>query len=400
MAYSDDVVNATLNNYLKSGRNERILLSYGDPVAGKLWDMMEGQSQNSVKDHGRRFQFDVTYAASVATTQGGLGGDLNIGQNESTLKVGNDARAVTHALFAVEEHNLTALNTPEQLGDYLQTTFTANGIQLQDWWREVFFCGAAASTDPNLGFAQLCTINGGDATPVTYTAADGTSRNGIINFQSEAAQVAAGITRHGISAADVSKWVSRYVDNTGGSWAADSQTLNAEELFMLCTEGAGVFSGNGADVMRAEPDIGICTYRGYAKWKQSLRAQVRYALGEDAKEVQARGMNPKLGGGLLFGESTPIYYCRTIDAAVSAGTAYVGYGGVLIFLNSKSWGIRYVNSNGANPGSQRQRGRVWKFKLMPEEAVKDRRVFKGSSEQQVYCRRLGANGGMKGWDQA
>lgn len=399
MAYSTDTINATLNNYFKEGRRERILLWRGDPLWEKLYDQMEQQRGNSVKDHGRRFQFDVTTTAEVRTTQG-MSGDINIGEASQTLVVGNDARAITHAAWAVQESDLTALNTPEQLGDYLDVKMTANGVKLQKYMAEQVLTGT--STDPDLGFAQLCTINGGDATPVTYTAADGTSRTGIINLQSEAAQIAAAITRHGISSADATLWVSRFVDNSAGSWAADTQMLNANELHMLCTEGAAIFSADGKSVMQEEPDLGICTFAGYNRYQRSLKAQVRYAKGEDNGSDQGLPLSKRSGmaGGLLFGANTPIYYCRTIDAAVTAGTAFVGYGGILWFLNTRTWGIRYVSSEGANPGSKRQRGRVWRFRLMPEEATKDRRVFKGSAEQQLFCKMLSANGGMKNWNQA
>lgn len=399
MAYSDDVINAALANYWKQDRAERILMWVGDPVWEKVYARME--TKKAVKDHGRRFTFDLTYAAEVRTTQGGMGGDLNVGENGTTLAVGHDARAVTHATFVVQEHDLVALNTPEQLTDFLTVKLQANGIQLQRYMAETFFCGAAASNDPDLGFGQLCTLNGGDATPVTYTAADGTSRNGIISFQSEAAQIAAPISRHGISAATVNRWVTRFVDNSAGSWTGGTQTFNANELHMLCTEGCSSFNRDGSMVTQREPDLGLCTFRGYNYYQQSLKAQVRYAKGEDnGSDINSKLNRSGTGGGLLYGETTPLYYCRTIDAAVSAGTAYVGYGGVLMFLNTNTWGVRYVNSAGANPGSQRQRGRVWKWKLMPEEPTKDRRFFKGSAEQQIFCHQLNANGGMKNWDAA
>lgn len=397
MTYSTDVVNAALANYYNADRSERILLWRSDPLWERLYDQME--RQNAVKDHGRRFQFDVTVAAEVRTTQG-MSGDINIGESGSTLVVGSDARAITHAAWAVQEADLVALNTPEQLGDFLKVKMTANGIKLQKYMAEHVLTGV--STDPDIGFAQLCTINGGDATPVTYTSADGTSRNGIINFQSEAAQVAAGITRHGISSADATLWVTRFVDNSAGTWSDQSQIFNANELQMLCTEGAARFSADGKTAMQEEPDLGICTFAGYNRYQLSLKAQVRYPKGADNGSDQGVPLSKRSGmaGGLLYGANTQLFYCRTIDAAVTAGTAYVGYGGVLILMNTKTWGVRYVSSSGANPGSQRQRGRVWNWRLMPEEATKDRRVFKGSAEQQIYCKMLSANGGMKNWDAA
>lgn len=398
MAYSTDAVNACLANYWKEKRSERILMWNGDPVWERLYSRL--QAAKSVKDHGRQFSFDVTYGASVRTTQGGTGGDINVGENGQTLAVGTDARALTHAAFAVQEHDLTALNTPEQLSDFLVIQLQTNGIQLQQWLAETFLCGSAASNDPDLGFAGICSLNGGDATPVSYTSADGTSRHGIINLQPEADQITAAITRHGISAGTVARWVSRFVDNSGGSWGADTQVEAADELHMLCCEGFSVFNQDGSMVTHNAPDLGLCTSRGYRRYAKWLRGNVRYAKGEDNGSDSNYSTRSGTGGGLLFGEKTPLYYCRTWDRAVTAGTAFVGYGGVLMFLNSKTWGVRYVNSAGANAGSNRQRGRVWRFRLMPERLEKDTRDFKGSAEQQIFCHQINANGGMKGWDQA
>jgi hypothetical protein len=398
VAYSDDAINLTLLNYWKGKRAERITLWDGDPVWEKLYDQMEGE--NPVKDHGRQFGFDVTYDTAVRTTQGGTGGDLNIGENGTTATRGTDARASTFATIAYQENDLIALEGQDQLADWMATTFLANGIQLQKWMAEQFLTGS--NTDPDNGFGQLCTLNGGDGTAVTYTALDGTSRNGIISFQSEAAQVSAALSRHGISAGTVGRWVTRFVDNSAGSWAADTQTFNANELHMLCAEGCSAFTNGGKTVKQRAPNLGLCTFRGYNYYQRSLKAQERYAAGVERGQNINKGLVDRsgVGGGLMYGENTPLYYCRTFDSAVSGGTAFVGYGGILVFLNTQTWGVRYINNAGANPGSQRQHGRVWKWKHMPEELVKDRRVFKGSAEQQIFCWQLRANGGMKGWDQA
>lgn len=396
MGYSTDVINLAIDNFFKSDpNNERILMWQGDPVYENLYDQMEGQ--NAQVDDGYIFSFDVTYASKGRGTAMGTG-PLNVGANDATRLRGTDARGGCHWIWQEPEQTINALNSKKQLADFLDKGMTAESIQIGQYQAEQLLCGTGGG--PDLMMSQFFTINGGDATPVTYTALDGTARNGLINFQTTAAQIAAGITRHGISAATVTKFVTQFVDNSGGSWGAGTQKINMQRLKIACERGTPAFDRMGKKVTYRGPNLGLCTSEGYLQYLATLREQVRYAKGEDNGDDTMANTASGVSGGLLLGKGLPLWYCPTIDDAVTAGTAYVGYNGVFILLNTKFFIARYLNQSGAPAGQGRQHGRVWRWELMPPALREDKRSFKGTKEEQFVCTLPGSCGGMKNFDAA
>lgn len=395
MPYSTDEINLAIDNFYKEDpNNERILMWQGDPVYEALYDQMEGKS---FEDNGYNFSFDVKYAARGRGTAMGSG-PLNVGANDATRVRGSDARGGCHWIWQIPERTINTLSGPKQLGQFLEKEMTGEAIQIGEYQANQLLCGTGGG--PDLMMSQFFTLNGGDATPVTYTPLDGIARNGLINFQSTAAQISAGITRHGISAATVNKFVTQFVDNSAGSWAAGTQQRNLQKLIMACERGTPAFDRLGRKVQYRSPTHALCTNEGYLSYYNSLTSQVRYLKGGDDGSDFNTGYHANARGGLLIGKGLPLWYCPTIDDAMTAGTAYSGYNGVLMLINTNFFMVRYLNQNGAPTGQGRQHGRVWRMELMPPLAREDSRTFKGTKEEQIVCLVPGSCGGMKNWDAA
>lgn len=382
MAYGATVLELTLDNYFKDGRRERQLLWQGDPVFEMLYDSMK-----QLKDGGKTFSFDVKYGTKAAYSSGDEG-RFAIGSG-NTYARGADARANIVGMWEENDIDLNALVSEGQIMSYIEDEVFGEMVGAQEHLAAQLLTGATPN-EPRGAFGGFMTLHGGDGgTAVTYTALDGVARNGLLYHDTKANQIAAGITRHGISSAEATTWVNQYVDNTGGSWAADTQVENAQQLFQACSRGARSFSGGS--VKYKSPTMGICSSAGYFKYLKYLRGQVRYVKGaDDGSDTMQNVM-----GGALFEANCPLYYSYSIDDALT--TQFSGYGGVLWFIYGPAFLLRYVNRN----GYKGQKGRVWQSRPIPKEAFPDqnRQVFRFESEQQGTCLHLPSQGCMKGWNQ-
>jgi len=385
MAYGADVLELTLDNYFKEGRRERQLLWQGDPVAEMFYDNMK----RLPNDHGTTFSFDVKYGTKARYTAGGTG-DANIGSG-NTYERGSDARAKVTAMWAEENIDLDAMAVEGQIPSFIEDEIFGEMVAAQEHLFAKLLTGATPN-DPDNGFAQFFTLHGGDGgSAVTYTALDGVSRNGLLYHDTPAAQIAASITRHGISSAVANTWVNQYeADGATASWSADTQIDAAKKLYRACARGARSYSGSKVNYRK--PTMGICSSGGYDQYLKWLRGNVRYIKGaDDGSDTMQNVM-----GGVMFDDGCPLYYSYLIDDALT--TQFSGYDGVLWFLYGPAFRLRYAG----RPGSPNQQGRVWRAKAIPQyvEPTKDRQLFHMVSEQQAVCLHLPSQGCMKGWNRA
>lgn len=383
MAYGAAALELCVEHYFKDGRQERVLLNVGDPVAEMIFNNMQ-----QLPDHGTTFKFDVKYGSKHRATAMGTGPIAFGGGN--TYKKGSDARAGVHIGWSEENVDLDALVSPQQIADFVETEVFGEMIAAQAHLNQQIMTGT--SDDPDVAFSQIFTLHGGDdGTAITYTALDGTARNGILYHASTATQIANSISRHGISAADANTWVNQYVDNTASSWGTPSTQINsARQLYRACAQGTRTFSGGNVTYKR--PTMGVCSTIGYDNYLDWLKGSVRYLkTADDGSDTMQNVM-----GGALFDNNCPLYWSQSIDDALT--TQFSGYNGVLWFLYGPAFRMRYTN----RPGSKLVKGRLWRAKAYPAdiEPTRYRQLFRCDWAGQGTCLHLPSQGCMKGWNRA
>lgn len=268
--------------------------------------------------------------------------------------------------YAVEGQALRKGSGPTAIESLLKTYPEQANLDFRQKINAQILTGSGVGT----GVGGFATLNGDQ----TFSP-DGTSLTGFMSFAAKSGQTSTveNLPKEGAGTNPTTGWYNQY-------GAVSSFATNGKRIMRETYNACGLRGGE-----YGYPPIGFCDSISFDNYYDSLDDQVRYT---SEKTDGEEGVN--LLDGIMF-HKTKLYVDAAIDDNTASFSHFSTFGGVMYFLNPKTFGILTIGEDAKMEGKGffDLRG---PFKLEGRDAW----GYEIIAAFQMYCRFLKANGIVEG----